>query len=324
MPNESEQGTFYETLFADGNLDVLLGFITLFIGGLLSLSNYQLGVFIGSGLALYFAFSCFGMLAGGGAQGSRPKKRFDFSDQKPEAIPSTSSAPLTDDPTLADKIKDIHTKYQFKCPSCGAVTLPTDMVCKHCGSVLVEAASLPRPLFFGDVQVGQSIRIDHPTLGKVNATVKGRVYYGELWQERMRQNVPWTLTGNYFIGLLLESDSYLLNWQSRFYYLGSRTSISDSDINLHFAQAARKFAASNQTADTQFTYKGEPWKIDDIGRFRVEYNEGGSRAAPGAAGRFIHASHFNRVLVVEDYQSGGGGLDACWWGHILTEKDIEL
>ena len=309
---------FVETFLSRDSQDIRVGFLFLIAGGYYGLANYRLGILVGVAIGLFFlGIVVYELLAG--------ESREAASDRSaPREIKSTLSAPVTDEPTLADKIKEIHARNDFKCPACGAVTLPTDMKCRHCGSVLVESVNLPEPFFFGAVQVGQVIRIQHPAGNEIDRTVEGRVYYGELWQERMQPDVPWTLTGNYFVGLALDGDDFLLNWQSRFYFLESHAPISDSDINLHFARPARKFAASDQTAEVQFTYANEPWKIDDIGRFRIEYNEGGSRAAPGAAGRFIHASHFNRALVVEDYQSGGGGLDARWTGYVLTEKDIKL
>jgi hypothetical protein len=63
----------------------------------------------------------------------------------------------------------------------------------------------------------------------------------------------------------------------------------------------------------------------DIGRFRIEYAEGeGIRVSPGAVGRFIHARRDNRVLVIEDYQSGGSGLDRLWTGYQLAEESIKM
>ena len=309
---------FLGTFSSKDSQDIRVGFLFLIAGWYYGLANYRLGILVGVAIGLFFlGIVVYELLVGEASEKSSH-------GSIPREIKSTIAAPVTDDPTLADKIREIHAQNQFKCRSCGAVILPTDMVCKHCGSILVEATHLPKPLFFGEVHVGQVIRIQHPAGNEIDRTVEGRVYYGELWQERMKPDVPWTLTGNYFVGLALDGDDYLLNWQSRFYFLESHASISDADINLHFARPARKFAASDQTADVKFTYDNELWKIDDIGRFRVEYNEGGSRASPGAAGRFIHASHFNRALVVEDYQSGAGGLDVRWIGYVLTEKEIKL
>jgi len=44
----------------------------------------------------------------------------------------------------------------------------------------------------------------------------------------------------------------------------------------------------------------------------------------GTIGRFIHASHQNRILVVEDYQSGGAGQDTLWTGYQIQKSNIEL
>ena len=241
------------------------------------------------------------------------------------AIPQTSSAPLTNAPTLAEKMKSMNIPRDIKCPSCGAVIMPADRKCNYCGSALVPLVDLPKPYYFNDVQVGQSVRVNHPRKGKLDLKVRARLYYGELWQEKMRADVPWTLTGNYFVGLLLADNLYLLNWQKRFYLLESSTPITDMDINRDFAQPARKFAASNQTANVTFPYAGTDWHMDDIGRFRIEYNEGDDlNATPGAVGRFIHASKDNLALVMEDYQSGGSGQDTVRQGFLLNEKDIEF
>jgi hypothetical protein len=141
----------------------------------------------------------------------------------------------------------------------------------------------------------------------------------------MRPYVPWTLTGTYYVGLGLDQNIFLMNWQSRFYVLDARAPLTDMSINRDFAPYARQFAASNQTAKVSFPYQGENWHMEDIGRFRVEYAEGdGIRVSPGAVGRFIHASDQNKVLVVEDYQTGGSGLDTLWQGYQIVEQDIKF
>jgi hypothetical protein len=96
------------------------------------------------------------------------------------------------------------------------------------------------------------------------------------------------------------------------------------EINQSFAPYARQFAASNQTADVHFKYSGSNWRIDDIGKFRIEYCDGdGVQISPGSVGRFIHASTDKGVLVVEDYQSGGsGGLDTLWQGFAIKQTDV--
>jgi hypothetical protein len=151
------------------------------------------------------------------------------------------------------------------------------------------------------------------------------VYYGELWQEQMKPDVPWTLTGSYYVGLGLNENIFLVNWQNRFYLLDLHQSLTDMSINRDFAPYARKFAASNQTQDVSFSYQETIWNMLDIGRFRIEFAEGdGTRVGPGAVGRFIHARHNNKVLVVEDYQTGGSGLDTLWMGYQIEDEDIKL
>jgi hypothetical protein len=185
--------------------------------------------------------------------------------------------------------------------------------------------SMPLPEIWADVEIGRNVLVKHPTRGKVNYDVIYRLFYGELWQEKMQTNVPWTLTGGYFTGLGLQDSTLLLNWQSRFYLLETRSAITDMDINRNFARYARDFASSNQTKSVTFTYQGANWTIFDIGRFRIEYTEGeGAIAQPGAVGRFIHAEIGNQILVVEDFQSGGGGRDMLWTGYKITQKDIKL
>jgi hypothetical protein len=182
---------------------------------------------------------------------------------------------------------------------------------------------LPRPARFGEVEIGATVRVTHPQRGQLTPRVTRRLYYGELWQERTAPNVPWTLTGNYFVGLGLDGDLFLLHWQGRFYLLDSHTPLTDMEITRDFAPHARTFAASNHTAKVEFGHSGARWRIDDIGRFRVELADGeGVGTDAGAVGRFIHASSGNRALVVEDYQSGGNGRDTLWLGFRIEEKDI--
>jgi hypothetical protein len=240
-------------------------------------------------------------------------------------ISSTISASITDESTIAEKIKSIHIANDFKCPACGATVEPTSMKCGHCGSILVASVNLPRPATWADVEIGQSVRVLHPKSGELTLPVIRRVYYGELWQAQMKPNVPWTLTGGYFVGLMLDKDIFLVNWQSRFFLLDKHQPLTDMDINRDFAPYARKFASSNQTANVSFEYQGVDWHMDDIGRFRIEYTEGeGTQADSGAVGRFIHASNKKQALVIEDYQSGGVGLDTLWQGWQIDKKNIKL
>jgi predicted RNA-binding Zn-ribbon protein involved in translation (DUF1610 family) len=268
------------------------------------------------GISIFYAMSGFNEL-------SESRRRARARQPKQAPIPPTSSAPVTDEPTIAERIKSIHVASEFKCPNCGATVKPTDMKCRHCGSFLVVSVNLPKPRTWADIEIGQSVRVNHPQEGKLTLSVMYRVYYGELWQAQMRKDVPWTLTGNYFVGLSLGKDTYLLNWQSRYYLLDSRSPLTDQDINRDFASHAREFAASNQTRTVRFMYAGAQWQIADIGRFRIEYAEGeGTNAQPGAVGRFIHARAGGRILIVEDYQSGGSGLDTLWLGYEIGEKNI--
>jgi hypothetical protein len=241
-------------------------------------------------------------------------------------VPAAVSAPVINTPTLAEKMASIHIPKDLKCPSCGAAIRPTDKRCNYCGSSLVPLIDLPQPANFGDVQVGQSVRVTHPKQGELTLTVRRRLYYGELWQEHSGSSVPWTTTGAYFVGLTLDRDLFLLNWQSRFFLLESHSPLSDMDINRDFAPYARQFAASNQTADVRFRYANATWKIDDIGKFRIEYCDGeGAQVSPGSVGRFIHASSGDQALVVEDYQSSGsGGLDTLWRGTKIQQSDIKF
>jgi len=248
--------------------------------------------------------------------------------QNDSNIPQTSSAPITDEPTIADRIRQVNLKNGSKCPNCGANVEPTEIKCKHCESILVDTINLPRPETWADVEIGQTIVVNHPKDGKMNFSVQSRIYYGELWQVKMRPDVPWTLTGGYYVRLSLDKNIFLMNWQNRFYIFDTRQPLTDMDINRDFVPYARKFAASNQTARVSFNYQKATWHVEDIGRFRIEFTEGDEvRVNPGTVGRFIHASQnlfTNKILVVEDYQSGGNGLDAVWTGYRIEETDIKL
>lgn len=295
-----------------------------FLGGIFSAlsisSELATGLFIV--VALYCAISGIYILA---PESGEKRSYGHTQSKKPDQIAPTTSAPITDEPTIADRVQEIHIKNDFKCPSCGATVLPTDVKCRHCGSILVDTVNLPRPKKWAAVEIGQAVLMKHPRQGEINLAVQNRVYYGELWQAQMRQDVPWTLTGNYYARLGLGGDTYLLNWQDRFYLLDSQSSLTDMDINRDFAPYARQFAASNQTANFSFRFRELYWHMEDIGRFRIEFAEGdGIKVSPGAVGRFIHASHDNRVLVVEDYQTGGSGLDTLWMGYRIEEEDIKL
>src|SRR5512135_938308 len=84
----------------------------------------------------------------------------------PYIAPATS-APVINSPTLAEKMASINVPKDLKCPSCGAAIRSTDKVCNYCGSSLVPLIDLPQPAYFGGVQIGQSIRLTHPTQGEL-------------------------------------------------------------------------------------------------------------------------------------------------------------
>jgi len=240
-------------------------------------------------------------------------------------IKPTTSALITDEPTIADRIKDVHRKNDFKCPSCGATVLPTDFKCKHCDSILVAMVDLPRPEKWGDIEIGQAVQINHPQKGMMSLSVMHRIFYGELWQAQMKPDIPWTLTGAYYVGIGLSENIFLINWQARFYLLDLHQPLTDMSINRYFAPSARKFAASNQTQSVSFAFQETIWNMVDIGRYRIEFAEGdGIRVSPGAVGRFIHAKSNNKAIVVEDYQTGGSGLDTLWMGYQIKEEDLKL
>jgi hypothetical protein len=170
---------------------------------------------------------------------------------------------------------------------------------------------------------GDRLQVVHPSKGTLQLHVISRVRYTELWQTQGTQG-PWVPTGNTFIGLWLETDVFLLNWQLRYYLLDEKTPVTDNDIQRDFLPYARQFAQSNQTANILFSYPPAMWHIDDIGKFRIEGVDGSTLAVqPGAVGRFIHASGDSaRALVLEDYE-GGSGQDMVWTGVTLNETDIQ-
>jgi zinc-ribbon domain len=300
------------TRHSSGSSEVTFGIIAVVLLWLFSgISPYLTGI-VAVWIAIYFFSSGMHALNAGNVVQRQP------------VIPSASTAPVTNSPTLAEKMASINIPHDLKCPSCGAVIRPTDRKCNYCGSSLIPLIDLPQPANFGEVQVGQSVRVTHPKQGVLTLKVLRRLYYGELWQEHSSPNIPWTTTGTYFVGLTLDHDIFLLNWQSRFFLLESHSPLTDMEINQSFAPYARQFAMSNQTADVRFKYTGSNWHIDDIGKFRIEYCDGdGAQISPGSVGRFIHASNDNNVLVVEDYQSGGsGGLDTLWKGFGIKQADI--
>jgi len=214
----------------------------------------------------------------------------------------------------------------LKCPSCGAAIKPTDQTCAYCGSHLKALVETSEPQHLAGLIVGQSVRISKPSAEDAVYQVRGRLLYTELWQSRRGADVPWTPTGNVFAGFVLEPQAYLLNWQGRFYLLGSPVTLTDQEISRDFLPHAKRFSQSDQTAKVEFSYGGSRWRMDDIGRFALESVEGqGAHLGQGAIGRFIHASAKNQALVLEDFQSGGsGGRDTLWKGSLLKIDDIHF
>ena len=179
------------------------------------------------------------------------------------------------------------------------------------------------PAQFQNIKVGNRIVVKHPVRGELTVHVDGSVLYSELMQQG--RQAPWTPSGNAYPGFWLEGALFLLNWQNRLYLLDESTQLSDADIQRDFLPHAKKFAQSDQTADVYFAYPPASWKIEDIGKFRVDRVEGqGIRFRPSATGRFIHAAgDGGRGLVVEDYESGGGGEDTVWIGYKIEMSDVK-
>ena len=173
------------------------------------------------------------------------------------------------------------------------------------------------------IRVGQRVRAQHPTRGKMTLFVLGKITFDELWQRQRGADVPWVSTGNHYTGFWCEQNILLLNWQDRYYMLDERDVISDVEIARHFAERAREFGQSDQKADVYVAYPPTSWHIDDIGRIKVAAIEGeAQRFIVGAEGRFIHGSSSDgRGLVVEDY-TGGGGQDSAWIGVIIDAGDV--
>jgi hypothetical protein len=66
------------------------------------------------------------------------------------------------------------------------------------------AVSPGAPKKLGGIQPGQSISVRHPQQGERSIKVLGRILFTELWQRQRGPQVPWTPTGNAFVGLWLE------------------------------------------------------------------------------------------------------------------------
>jgi hypothetical protein len=166
---------------------------------------------------------------------------------------------------------------------------------------------------------GQSATFQHPKRGELSAKILGVIEYNELTQKQRGGNAPWVPTGNNYVALWM-GDYMLYAWQDRLYLFDEAQALNDQQINESFLPAAKQFGQSGQTAKVTFAWPPLTWMVVDIGRFGVARAEGeGLRLSMGAQGRFIHASgEDDRGLAVEDYQSGGGGLDTVWLGWKIT------
>ena len=323
---------------SEDNNDLRMGVLVLIAGILIGFLSRDLAFWIYLGVLLYYAGTGLWMLAESRQTETYAGRNLHYEARLAEMrekaagtgsqqVRSRASAPTPSSPTIADKIKSINAKGEFKCPSCGAIINPTETKCRFCGSIIKESQinKIPLPAKWSNIEMGRTIRVTHPVDGKLSSPVVQRIYYGELWQERMTTDTPWTLTGKYYVGLFLKNGMYLLNWQSRYYLLDSHSALTDQDINREFATPAREFSSSNQTANVTFEYNGIKWRMDDIGRFRIELADGeNQKLEAGAIGRFIHASRDNKVLVVEDFQSGGSGSDTARIGYKIEENAVEF
>ena len=184
-------------------------------------------------------------------------------------------------------------------------------------------ASTPQQQQFRGAQLGQYVTARHPVLGEFTCRIVGTIVYDELWQRVKNPSEPWVPTGNQFTAHWL-GDKLIYEWKDRLYLLDQFDAVSDQDIATNFLPYAKQFGASDETAKVQFTYPPATWLITDIGKFQVaSVNGTGLRLCAGATGRFIHASAYEqRALVVEDYQSGRGGLDTAWIGYELKWEDV--
>jgi len=214
------------------------------------------------------------------------------------------------------------------CPRCGGNIKPSDRVCPFCGAALEittaeSAQHALRPQQLDWLNVGDYVRVAHPGKGQETAQVAGKVIYQELWQQV--RGGPWVPTGGAFAGFWLETGALLLNWQDRYYILDQSQSTSDVNIARDFAPYAHQFGQSDQKAKVNFNYNSQRWLIVDIGKFNINAVLGDGIDAPvGAIGRFIHASgDGGRGLVVEDYESSGGGQDTVWQGYAIKATDVQ-
>jgi hypothetical protein len=168
---------------------------------------------------------------------------------------------------------------------------------------------------YASARLGQNITVKHPERGDMTGKILGLIRYIELWQTGAGPSAPWVPTGNTYSAYWL-GNFMIYHWQDRLYLLDGYEPLTDQDIQNSLMPHAKKFAQSNQTANVVFAWPPATWTMVDIGKFSVQATEGaGLRLNTGAIGRFIHArSSDGRALVVEDYQSGGGGQDTAYTG----------
>jgi hypothetical protein len=188
----------------------------------------------------------------------------------------------------------------------------------------LQGVVMKDPQTWNKWKVGDRLHLMHPTQGELLLHVNGRLTYAELWQRGRGPQVPWTPTGNTFYGFWMETNRFLLNWLNRYYVFDEMVPTSDVEIQRDFAPYARQFAQSDQTAEVHFSYPPAVWKIEDIGKFRIERVEGSVLLSVrvGAVGRFIHAiGDSKRALAVEDYE-GGAGQDVVWIGYQIAAEDL--
>lgn len=184
-----------------------------------------------------------------------------------------------------------------------------------------------KPGEFAGARLGQKITYTHPERGGLTGVILGTVHYAELWQKRKAPSEPWVETGNIFTAHWL-GDTLLYHWKERLYLLDSVDLVTDAEIAQQILPHAKRFGASDETAEVSFAYPPASWTITDIGKFRVQSAEGqGLRLQSGAVGRFLHArgnsGNEGQALVVEDYQEGGGGRDTVWRGWSIAWDDLQ-
>ncbi len=178
-----------------------------------------------------------------------------------------------------------------------------------------------KPGEFAAARLGQKITYTHPERGGLTGIILGTIHYAEQWQKRKAPSEPWVETGNVFTAHWL-ADTLLYHWKDRLYLLDSYDRITDAEIAQQILPHAKRFGASDETAEVSFAYPPASWTVTDIGKYRVSSAEGqGLRLQAGAVGRFLHArgnsGNEGQALVVEDYQEGAGGQDTVWRGWLI-------